>query len=119
MDDGRSNEVHGPRLFFRHLLSASAQAVVHPAPSCIIRYSSFLALADHRIFLFVIQKYRQRFRNFLTVPMPQSPREMFADKGYEGWDELSPRQKVERMLAIHKSGHEGEDVSLSLILFYP
>jgi hypothetical protein len=38
---------------------------------------------------------------------------MFADKGYEGWDNLSPYEKVERMMAIHKSGHEGEDVSLN------
>lgn len=50
---------------------------------------------------------------------------MFADKSYEGWEELSPRQKVERMLAIHKSGHEdgGEEVSFCFrflsLLFYP
>jgi len=43
--------------------------------------------------------------------MPQSPDTMFADKGYGGWDKLSPYQKVERMMEIHKSGHEGEDVS--------
>lgn len=36
---------------------------------------------------------------------------MFADQGYEGWETLSPYQKVERMMAIHKSGHDGEDVS--------
>lgn len=36
---------------------------------------------------------------------------MFADKGYEGWDKLSAYQKVKRMMEIHKSGHEGEDVS--------
>ncbi|KAI4725691.1 hypothetical protein E4T49_06570 [Aureobasidium sp. EXF-10728] len=41
--------------------------------------------------------------------MPQTPKDMFADKGYEGWATLSPRQKVERMMSIHKSGHEGED----------
>ncbi|KAI4715840.1 hypothetical protein E4T48_07966 [Aureobasidium sp. EXF-10727] len=41
--------------------------------------------------------------------MPQTPGDMFADKGYEGWATLSPRQKVERMMSIHKSGHEGED----------
>ncbi|KAG9762620.1 hypothetical protein KCU73_g1824, partial [Aureobasidium melanogenum] len=40
----------------------------------------------------------------------QTPEEMFADKSYDGWEELSPRQKVERMFSIHKSGHEeGED----------
>lgn len=49
--------------------------------------------------------------------MPQTPEDMFADKGYDGWHELSPRQKVERMLSIHKSGHEGEDVSLLSIIF--
>jgi hypothetical protein len=40
---------------------------------------------------------------------------MFADKGYEGWDNLSSYEKVERMMAIHKSGHEGEDVSFQII----
>ena len=49
--------------------------------------------------------------------MPQTPDTMFADKGYEGWDKLSPYQKVERMMEIHKSGHEGEDVSDILVLF--
>lgn len=44
--------------------------------------------------------------------MPQSPDTMFADKGYEGWDKLSAYQKVERMMEIHKGGHEGEDVSI-------
>lgn len=45
------------------------------------------------------------------APMPQTPDSMFADKGYDGWENLSPREKVERMMEIHKSGHEGEDVS--------
>ena len=40
---------------------------------------------------------------------------MFADKGYEGWDKLSAYQKVERMMEIHKSGHEGEAVSTSTL----
>jgi hypothetical protein len=51
----------------------------------------------------------------------QTPEEMFADKSYDGWEELSPRQKVERMFSIHKSGHEeGEDVSftVSISVFY-
>ena len=48
--------------------------------------------------------------------MPQSPDTMFADKGYEGWDKLSAYQKVERMMEIHKSGHEGEDVSIPAFL---
>jgi hypothetical protein len=43
--------------------------------------------------------------------MPQTPQAMSADQGYEGWETLSPYQKVERMMAIHKSGHDGEDVS--------
>lgn len=43
---------------------------------------------------------------------------MFADKGYEGWDKLSPYQKVERVMEIHKSGHEGEDVSFLHISSY-
>lgn len=49
--------------------------------------------------------------------MPQTPEDMFADKSYDGWDKLSPRQKVERMLSIHKSGHEaeGEDVSSAVL----
>lgn len=51
----------------------------------------------------------------------QTPEEMFADKSYEGWEELSPRQKVERMFSIHKSGREeeeeGEEVSLSFCCF--
>lgn len=44
--------------------------------------------------------------------MPQTPDTMFADKGYEGWDKLSAYEKVERMMGIHKTGHEGEDVSV-------
>ena len=47
--------------------------------------------------------------------MSQTPQTMFADQGYEGWDKLSPYQKVERMMQIHKSGHDGEDVSGSNI----
>jgi hypothetical protein len=43
--------------------------------------------------------------------MPQTPQTMFADQGYEGWETLSPYEKVERMMSIHKTGHEGEDVS--------
>jgi hypothetical protein len=45
--------------------------------------------------------------------MPQTPQTMFADQSYEGWDKLSAYQKVERMMLIHKNGHEGEEVSFT------
>lgn len=44
--------------------------------------------------------------------MPQSPADMFSDTVYEGWNKLSPQEKVERMLEIHKNGHEGNEVSI-------
>lgn len=70
----------------------------------------FLCLYQSRRNL--VGNLKQETTGFCIFPMPQTPEDMFADKGYDGWDELSPRQKVERMLSIHKSGHEGKDVSL-------
>jgi hypothetical protein len=44
--------------------------------------------------------------------MTRSPENMFSDTAYDGWEKLSAREKVERMLKIHKDQHEeGEDVS--------
>lgn len=82
---------------------------------------TFFAYIDHRIFILFLSKIQTAIHKISqSSKMPsQTPEEMFADKSYDGWERLTPHQKVERMFSIHKSGHEqGEDVSFTVPFFF-
>lgn len=111
---------HGPRLFLTLALRNPQQPRLglQPAPSSFL-YSSFSCFGTNlqRSCSACYKSHRRIIHQFVNLArMPsQTPEEMFADKSYDGWEELSPRQKVERMFSIHKSGHEeGEDVSFTV-----
>lgn len=126
MDDGRSDEIPWASALFDTCPPQSATTQTR-STTCTFLVSLlviFLLRTNlQRSYSACYKSHRRIIYQFINLAiMPsQTPEEMFADKSYDGWEELSPRQKVERMFSIHKSGHEeGEDVSftVSISVFY-